>query len=330
MPAPSLARWKRWLPGAVLLTFIAHAAAPKAPPVSSEPPAIRVPVWVEEEQPSSPAALRFEATINGRPARIAATQGPTSDLIVLVVLDLTDDISLIEPAKQALIDNISRLPANAWVGVLRAQDGLHVLADPNPDRKPAVNAIESLSTSGKPGLFETLDSALRIADSMMRASPVRVAVLYLTDGNIYNYREDYTNPVINSSDPHDLSRRFPEALVIEKVSRMQETLASLEGPLFIAHLHYRTDRLNEAYQNGLKTLADETAGEAEFSRSPADIPDSINRMFARMLSGSSLTVNLPSEARENLQVKITGRAGDAEARLYWRSRYVWKRKAKSL
>ena len=43
----------------------------------------------------------------------------------------------------------------------------------------------------------------------MRKSPVRVSVLYITDGSIYSYREDYTNPVINESDPHDLSRRFP-------------------------------------------------------------------------------------------------------------------------
>ena len=42
----------------------------------------------------------------------------------------------------------------------------------------------------------------------MRKSPVRVSVLYITDRNIYNYREDYTNPVINGSDPHDLSRVF--------------------------------------------------------------------------------------------------------------------------
>lgn len=321
-------RWHWWASGAAVLAFalaLSSRAAWGTPPPAVDPPAIRVPVWVEEEhEPAAP--VRFEATVNGKPARVTATQGPTSDLIILLVLDVTDDISLIEPAKQALIANIGKLPANAWVGVLRAQDGLHVLADPGTDRKPATDAIGSVSTNGKPGLFETVDTALRLADSMVRASPVRVAVLYVTDGNVYNYREDYTNPVINSSDPHDLSRRFPEALIIEKVSRMQETLASLEAPLFIAHLHYRTDRLNQAYQNGLKTLSDETAGQAEFSRSEAEIPDSIDHMFSRILSGSIVTVNLPAEVHENLQVKITGRTGDGEARLAWRSRYIWKRK----
>ena len=311
---------------AVCAHLVAAPATPE-PPAPEIPPAIRVPVWIEDNRPAAdPFAVRFEATINGRPARIATAQGPTSDLIVLVILDVTGDISLVEPAKQSLIENISRLPANAWAGVLRAQDGLHVLADPGPDRKPAIDAISTISTNGTPGLFETIDSALRIADAMMRTSPVRVAVLYVTDGNIYRYREDYTNPVINSSDPHDLSRKFPEALIIEKVSKLQTTLASLEAPLFIVHLHYRPDRLNEAYQNGLTTLANETAGEADFARSPAEIPDSLNHMFTRMLSGWSLTLALPPKPRENLEVKITGHSGDTEARLAWRSRYVWKRK----
>ncbi len=324
-PAPHLARGLAL--AALLFLATRPLAAAGAPPAPSVPPPLRVPVWIEADHPQDPPfAVHFEATVNGHPARIAATQGPASDIIVLVVLDVTGDISLVDPAKKALIDNINRLPANAWAGILNAQDGLHVLADPGPRRKPAIDAISGISTNGLPGLFETVDSALHIADAMMRTSPVRVAVLYVTDGNIYRYREDYTNPVINSSDPHDLSRKFPEALIIEKVSKLQTTLASLEAPLFVAHLHYRPDRLNEAYQNGLTTLANETAGEADFARSPTEIPDSINHMFSRILSGWTLTLNLPPKTRENLEVKITGHAGDTEARLSWRSGYVWKHK----
>jgi len=319
----SFVRWcARCIPAFIALVSIAAAGAAAV----SEPRAIHVPVWVEEGWSGPPAPLNFEVTVNGRSTHVASAQDPSSGLIILVVLDMTGDISLIEPAKQALIENISHLPAGAWAGVLRAQDGLHVLADPGPERKPARDAIEGVSTTGMPGLLETLPSALRIADAMMRSSPVRVAVLYVTDGSIYGYREDYTNPVINSSDPHDLSRRFPEALINARIAQMQGTLASLEAPLFVAHLNYRSDRLNEAYQNGLTTLASETAGEAEFSRSPAEIPESINRMFARMLAGWSLTVELPARVHGNLRVRITGRSGDSETRLAWRSRYVWQNK----
>ena len=123
-----------------------------------------------------------------------------------------------------MIAEISKLPQTAWVGLLRAQDGLHVLADPSPDRQPLIDAIHSLSNSGKPGLLETVQSALSLADALIRKSPVRVSVLYITDGSIYSYRGDYTNPVINSSDPHDLSRRFPETLIKEKISKLAENL----------------------------------------------------------------------------------------------------------
>ena len=73
--------------------------------------------------------------------------------------------------------------------------------------------------SGKAGLLTTVDVIGRIADSMLKKSPVRVAILYITDGDVRNYREDFTNPVINSSDFNDMSRRFPETLVQEKIAR---------------------------------------------------------------------------------------------------------------
>ena len=98
---------------------------------------------------------------------------------------------------------------------------------------------------GKPGLFETVSPALALADSIMRKSPVRVSVLYITDSNIYNYREDYTNPVINGSDPHDLSRVFPDALIQDKISKLVGEVSSLEAPLFVVHINYRGDTLND-------------------------------------------------------------------------------------
>ncbi len=309
-----------------LPALAARAAPPPAAPAAAHPALIRVPVWVESNLSEPSFGIRFEASINGRPASIAARQDPSSDLVILTVLDVTGDISLIEPAKQSLIENLDHLPANVWAGVLRAQDGLHVLADPAPIRKPAVDAIDSLNTSGKPGLLETVDDVAAIADSMLRTSSARVAVLYITDGNIYNYRDDYTNPVINSSDPHDLSRKFPEALINEKISKLQESLAPLQAPLFVVHLHYRSDRLNEAYQNGLKMLTDETAGLSEICRSPAEIPDAINHMFSRMIAGWSLSVALPPKPKENLQVRITASRGGDEQRLSWRARFVWKQK----
>ena len=110
--------------------------------------------------------------------------GPGSDQIILLVLDFTSDPSLVDAAKQALLAEISKLPSNAWVGLLRDQDGLHVLADPGPNRQPLLDAIKDLATIGKPGLFETVSSALALADSIMRKS--RRAGF----GSVY-YRQQY-------------------------------------------------------------------------------------------------------------------------------------------
>lgn len=278
---------------------------------------ISIPAWVEENK-CSPSP-KFEATLDGKAAPITAQLGPTSDQIILVVLDLTSDLSLIDAAKQALIAEISKLPSNAWVGLMRDQDGLHVLADPGPDRRPVIESIRALSNSGAPGLLETARPALSLADSILRKSPVRVSVLYITDGSIYSYREDYTNPVINESDPHDLSRRFPATLIQEKISRLSKDLGSLEAPLFIVHLNYRRDRLNEVYQNGLESLAELTGGKARICRSMAEIPEALAETFARISSAWRLTLEVPAKLHNNTQIHLSAPCTEGETRLSWRT-----------
>jgi len=277
---------------------------------------LSVPAWIEAGDAVAP---KFEATLNGRPATISAQLGPSSDQIILAVLDMTGDPTYVEPARQALVDEISKLPRNAWVALLRAQDGLHVLADPAPDRRPAIDGIRNLPNSGNPGLLETVKEALSLADTLIRKAPVRVSVLYVTDSNIYSYREDYTNPVINQSDPHDLSRRFPEALIGEKISKLIGAAAPLEAPLFIVHLHDRTDRVNRAYENGLQTLAEATGGREDICRSLAEIPEAISGAFARISSGWQLTLTVPPKVHGLAQVHLSGKSGDEELRLSWRS-----------
>jgi hypothetical protein len=283
---------------------------------------ISIPVWIEADH-CGPAPT-FEATLNGKPAPITAQLGPRSNQIILLVLDLTGGLSLIDPAKQALIAQISKLPRNTWVGLLRAQDGLHVLADPGTDRKPAISAIQSLSNSGEPGLLETVTSALSLSDAMIRKSPVRVAVLYVTDGSIYSYREDYTNPVINPSDPHDLSRIFPEVLIEDKISRLVESISSLEAPLFVVQLHYRRDRLNEAYQNGLETLARATGGKSDICQSVAEIRDVISGMFARILGTWRLNLALPPKVQRDIQIHLRAPCPKGDLRISGRQHLLLK------
>jgi hypothetical protein len=247
--------------------------------------------------------------------------GPGSDQIILVVIDLTGDLALIEAAQQAVITEISKLPPNAWVGLLRDQDGLHVVADPGADRQPLLQAIQSLPHIGAPGLLGTVPSALGLADALLRKAPVRVSVLYLTDGGIYSYREDYTNPVINQSDPHDLSRRFPGALVQEKISKLVNDISSLQAPLFVVHVNSRQDRLNLIYQNGLEALADATGGKASLCRSVAEIPEAVSAVFARMSSGWRVTLAFPSKLHFNSQIHLSAPCHDETQRLTWRTHF---------
>jgi hypothetical protein len=280
---------------------------------------VSIPAWIEANNCAS--APKFEAALNSKPVPVTAQLGPASDQVILIVLDLTSDLSLIEAAKQAIIAEISKLPPNAWVGLLRAQDGLHVLADPSADRQPLIAAIQSLSNSGEPGLLETVQPSLSLADGIMRKSPVRVSVLYITDGSIYSYREDYTNPVINQSDTHDLSRSFPEVLIKEKISKLVEDISSLQAPLFVVHLNYGRDRLNEAYQNGLENLADATGGKSEICRSVAEIPEAISGMFTRISTAWRLTLAIPTKIHNNIQIHVSAQCSDEDLQISWRTNF---------
>jgi hypothetical protein len=278
---------------------------------------VSIPAWVEEGQCGD--APKFEATLNGKPVLVTSQLGPGSDQIILLVVDFTSEASLVDAAKEALKAEISKLPPNIWVGLLRDQDGLHVLADPNPKRQPLLEALKDLGATGKPGLFESVSPALGLADSIMRKSPVRVSLLYLTDSSIYNYREDYTNPVINESDPHDLSRVFPDALIKDKISKLVGEVSSLEAPLFVVHISNRADTLNESYQNGLLTLADATGGKGQVCRSVGEIPDAIAGAFARISTSWRLTLAVPPKFHSNAQIHLSAPCKGEDTRLSWRT-----------
>ena len=288
---------------------------------------VSVPAWIETG--NDVAHPQFAATLNGKAAEINSQLGPSSDQLIFIVMDVTGDPAYVDPARQALAGTISKLPRNSWVALLRAQDGLRVLADPGPDRHPAIDQIQNLANGGTPGLLETVQPALTLADAIIRQAPVRVSVVYITDSNIYNYREDFTNPVINQSDPHDLSRKFPEALIAEKISKLTDAAGSLQAPLFIVHLHNRSDRLNRAYENGLETLAAATGGRTELCRSVAEIPEAISSAFDRISSSWRLNVTVPPKVHGLAQLRLSGHSGDTELRLSWRSHFEPKERQKN-
>ncbi|HKT11497.1 MAG TPA: VWA domain-containing protein [Terriglobia bacterium] len=301
------------------LLFLLFSAFASAHAQAQKPGTFSIPAWIDHgECAKNPA---FDPTLNGRPTKVTEKLAPDSDQIILIVFDLTGDISRIDDAEQAVISIISRLPGNVWIGVLRAQDGLHVLVDPTPDRQKVDAVITSLSSSGTPGLLDTVRPSLELADAMIRKSPVRVSVLYITDGSIYSYREDYTDPVINPSDTHDLSRRFRDVLINEKISKLERHFRSLEAPLFVVHLHYHSDDLDVAYQNGLDTLSRNMGGMTVVCRSIPEIPQAISAAFARITSGWNLILSVPSKDHRDLQVGLKASCGNGALQLSWRPHF---------
>lgn len=299
----------------ILLASVIAASALAGPGMQAD--TVVVPAWVGMD--ACGRTPKFEAAINGKRTRVIKALGPSSDQMILLVSDLTGNLSVIESAKQALIGQISRLPANTWVGLLRAQNGLQVLANPGASRKPVIAAIQGLSNSGQPGLLDTVSSALSLASAIMRKTPIRVSVLYVTDGSIYSYPEDYTNPVINESDPYDLSRAFRDSLIDNKISQLMGDLSSQDAPLFVVQLEFRRDHLSEAYQNGLEALARATGGESLISQSQAEIPDVIAEMFDRIAHTWLLTLALPSGSHNDGRIHLNIPCPDGNLQLAWRT-----------
>lgn len=304
---------------AISLVLFALCAAPLA---RAQDPAISIPARIE--QGSCSKVPSFKPTLDGKPARVSTKMGPGSDQIILIVLDLTGSLSRIDAAEQALTADISKMPKNTWIGLLRAQDGLHVLADPSPNREKVIHDINSLTTTGTPGFLQTVRMALSLANGMVRKSRARVAVFYLTDGSIYSYQEDYTDPVVNPSDHNDLSRRFPDVLINEKISKLKRHISSLEAPLFVVQLHYRGDNLDEAYQNGIESLANATGGEAVMCRSLAEVPQVISNMFHEIRNTWRLTLAVPPKSRGHVQVGLRAYCGSGDLQISWRTHFHLK------
>jgi hypothetical protein len=281
------------------------AAAPGAKPAANAR-RCRVTAWLGDPPL---VASTIEAAIEGHAVRVAALRGPDTPLLLHLVMDLTGDPALIEPAKNALKEQLAALPPTTWVSLLRAQDGLAVLADPAPSRETLLSQLDALQTTGRAALLETVAPASSLAERVLRRSPVRSAVLFLTDSNIYNYREDYTNPVINPSDSRDLSRRFPEALVREKTAKLAAALNTASVPIFVQHLAWLRDRLNEAYQAGIQQIAESTGGLAAFSRAPGDIVGDIGQMFAKINTHWAVDLEVPPATRRTytVQLSVAGR-----------------------
>ena len=235
---------------------------------------------------------------------IKSLQNPKSGSILLVVFDTVADLARVDEARVALQDALKDLNDQYWIGLLRAQDGLSVLQEPTADRTALSEKIQSIEVNGKAGLLDTLEPVSQLATAILQKAAVRVSVLYVTDSGIGNYRADYLNPVINSSDAGDLSRRFSDRAVQERISRLSESLNRFTVPLFILQLAHRGDTLNLAYQSGLERIAVDSGGMAIFCRTSDEIRPSLVGLINRIRSGYVVTIDQPPTKRQSVKVRV--------------------------
>ena len=128
------------------------------PPAAGQSRSIQIPVRSLEDLPSPLAADAFSVELEGKKVPVGSVLTPADGQMILVVLDLTGDVAQVDPAKQAIIETLQSLPSTTFVALLRAQDGLRVVADPTSDRTVIANAVRDLTVSGRPGLIEVIES----------------------------------------------------------------------------------------------------------------------------------------------------------------------------
>ncbi|MBA3974362.1 MAG: hypothetical protein C0504_09120 [Candidatus Solibacter sp.] len=300
----------RLLIAAILATAL-HAAPPEISGFR------RISAWIAASESGLCSA---SVKVEGKPSEVLQCLSPRDGLLLFTVTDLTGDLTLINEARDALAAELGKLPANTWTAALSAQDGLHVLSDPSGDSAAAIAAIRGARTTGAAGLLDAMEPASRLATSVLAKSKVRIAVLHITDSNIYDYREDYTNPVINYSDSRDLSRRFPDALIRERTAKLASSLAGYDAPVFVVHLAYLRDRLNEAYQLGLRQATEATGGSAVFCRSQAEIPSAIGGAMARILAHYAIDFSLPKDLPRQFTIELASPGLSPEYRSRFSSR----------
>lgn len=261
---------------------------------------VKTPVWAEVE----PA--EFEVTLGGEPVEVKSVQSPDDNLILLIVMDTVKHPDRVDVARSAIVDKLKSLGPKYFAGVMTAQDGLVVEQDPIRNRKRLLDKLNGLDVRGLPGLLDTVEQASRLADRTLSAADVRVAVLFITDGEIEDYRGDYTIPVVNPSDRRDLSRRFRDQLILERVHTIVDGLEVAQAPLFFLHLARQNDDLNEVYQNGINEFAETTGGRALFAQSLQEIPLLVDRLLDRIAAHFVLTIDGAVDTPQKLEVRVEG------------------------
>lgn len=247
-------------------------------------------------------AQEMEVSLGGEGAAVRSVQTVEDHLILLLVMDTVKFPDRVDAVRDALVAKLTSLGPKYFAGVMSAQDGLRVVLDPVRGRARLLEKLQSLDVRGVPGLMDVVEQVSEIADQTLASAEVRVAVLFVTDGEIEDYRGDYTIPVVNPSDSRDLSRRFRGQLILERIRSIVDRLEGAQAPLFFLHLARQYDSLNEVYQNGISEFSQTTGGSAVFVRGVQEIPAVVEQLLDEIAEHSVVTIDAACEGIQKLDI----------------------------
>ena len=261
--------------------------------------AFKMAVW------SAGPTSALTVTVGGETAAVRSVQTTEDHLILLLVMDAVKFQDRVDAVREALVAKLTSLGPKHFVGVMSAQDGLRVVLDPVRGRSKLRDKLQSLDVRGVPGLMDVVEQVSEIADQTLTSAEVRVAVLFVTDGEIEDYRGDYTIPVVNPSDSSDLSRRFRNQLILERIRSIVDRLEAAQAPLFFLHLARQYDALNEVYQNGITEFAQTTGGRAVFARGVQEIPAVVEQLLDEIAAHNVVTIETGCEGVHKVEIRST-------------------------
>ncbi|MSO23321.1 MAG: hypothetical protein EXQ58_08735 [Acidobacteria bacterium] len=267
----------------------------------------KLPIWLDAPNEGAEASLAtadLKITVGKSPVALSALKGPESPALLFVALDTVGDIANIDEARKTVVEEIRALGSQFWAGLISAQEQMQVLQEPTADRSVLQQKLEELTQIGKAGLLESIQPIADLATGVLLNSGVRVAVIFITDSDIGNYRADYLNPPVNASDSRDLSRRFAGRALQEEISRTTTLMARTQVPVFIVHIAPGLDPLSRSYHNGLKQLAEATGGQCLLSKTSGDIPHNVHEAFQWAKSFYLAEFSLQSEKNGYKRIEV--------------------------
>jgi hypothetical protein len=263
-----------WLISILFCISVFGKTKPQPEESSGPPLPYRIPVWVRQGSQFVQGLDRdsFQVALGNKSLNNFRLQSPDSPTLLFVAFDTVGDVAPITQVRETLCLELANLPANYRIGLLSAHENFGVIQDPTPDRVLLQQKINEIALVGKAGLLDTIQPIMEFSSPILRKTGVRVALLFITDSDIGNYRTNYLNPVVNYSDTRDLSRRFPGRALQEKIARMTSSLSAIPIPCLIVHIDPGSDPLNKIYHDGLRQLAETLGGQFLISKTTTDIP----------------------------------------------------------